>query len=58
MLDKIKNVMILLIILALTITAYGIWGNSGFVIALIVGFIFEGWFWHRIIRPKRSLSKF
>jgi len=53
MMDKFKNVMILLVLIALTITAYGIWGNSGFVIALIAAIIFEGWFWHRIFHRKK-----
>ncbi len=54
MLDKLRNVMILLIILFFSITAYGIWGNSGFIIALIIGAILELWFWRRILHRKKT----
>jgi hypothetical protein len=56
MLEKLKNIAILLVILVLSITAYAIWGDSGLIIALVAGVAFEGWFWHRITRRKKIHS--
>jgi len=50
--NKFKKWLVTFVILALSITAYAIWGNSGFVIALLCGLILETWFWFRITSRK------
>jgi len=55
-LEKFKNVVILFVILAISITAYAIWGDSGLFLALVAGVVFEGLFWHRMLRRKKRTN--
>lgn len=51
---KIIGVLVSLLILFACITSYAIWGDSGLIIALIIGIGLEAWFWYRIIPNKRK----
>jgi len=55
-LEKFKNVVILFVILAISITAYARWGDSGLIFALVAGVVFEGLFWHRMLRRKKRTN--